>query len=207
MRQEFNKYFIQNQKSAYEMVKEFVDEQEIKLKENNMEDKNKTVAELIADLQNQLDRANNCIEGLLKENKELKDNNDIQFRNLHDLRLEYNGLYNKFHALDIEHAALIGKYCGYNKAAQDAWNENNKLKKEIEKLKNKNEYFVYENGNLSNEITKWHNKYTKEKAKHDKATKMIDELKGKQEDFNREHDKYILYRNAFHDHKNDWKLF
>lgn len=33
MCQEFNKYWIQNQKSAYEMIKEFVDEQGIKLKE------------------------------------------------------------------------------------------------------------------------------------------------------------------------------
>lgn len=147
-----------------------------------MGDRNKTVAELIADLQNQLDRANNRIKGLVKENDELKERNNTQFKNLHDLHLKYNGLYNKFHALDIEHAALIGKYCDYNKAAQDAWNENNKLKKEIEKLKNKNEYLVYENGNLSNEITKWHSKYTKEKAKHDKATKKIDELKKNQKD-------------------------
>lgn len=55
-----------------------------------MEDRNKTAAELISDLQNQLNRANNCIEVLLKENKELKDNNDIQFRNLHRLRQDIN---------------------------------------------------------------------------------------------------------------------
>ena len=55
-----------------------------------MEDRNKTVAELISDLQNQLNRANNGIEVLLKENKELKDNNDIQFRNLHRLRQDIN---------------------------------------------------------------------------------------------------------------------
>lgn len=140
-----------------------------------MEDRNKTVAELIADLQNQLDRANNRIKGLVKKNDELKEINDTQFKNLHDLRLEYNGLYNKFNALDKDYAALIDKYCGYNKASQDAWNENNKIKKEIEKLKNENEY-------LENEITKWHSKYTKEKAKHDKATKKIDELKKNQKD-------------------------
>lgn len=168
MCQKFNKYWLQYQKSAYEMVKEFVNYQENKLKENNMEDRNKTVAELIADLQNQLDRANDRIEELVKKNDELKEVNTTQFKNLHDLRLEYNGLHNKFHTLDIEHAALIGKYCDYNKAAQDAWNENNKIKKE-------NEY-------LEKEITKWHSKYTKEKAKHDKATKMIDELKKNQKD-------------------------
>ena len=181
-----------------------------------MEDKNKTVAQLIADLQNQLDKANNRIDELAEENNKLKEINNTkkalkiatnsvygitratfanpfkdprnvnntQFENLHGLRLEYNGLCNKFRALDTDYAALISKYCDYNKAAQDAWNENNKIKNEIEKLKNENEYLegiidrvISENDDMSKEITKWHNKYTKEKAKHDKATKKIDELK------------------------------
>ena len=50
---------------------------------DDLSEENAKVAELISDLQNQLNRANNDIEVLLKENKELKDNNDIQFRNLH----------------------------------------------------------------------------------------------------------------------------
>lgn len=142
MCQEFNKYFIQYQKSADEMIKEFVDEQEIKLKENNMEDKNKTVAELIADLQNQLDRANNRIEGLVKKNDELKEVNTTQFKNLHDIRLEYNGLYNKFHALDIEHSALIGKYCDYDyNAVQSIVNEK-MMAKSMEEIRNKNRNMI-----------------------------------------------------------------
>ena len=51
-----------------------------------------------------------------------------------------------------------------------------KQNKEIERLRNENKYLVSENDDLSKEIAKWHNKYTKEKAKHDKATKMINEL-------------------------------
>lgn len=168
MVQEFNKNFIQNQKSAYEMIKEFVDEQGIKLKEENMEDKNKTAAELIADLQNQLDKANNRIEELTHKNTKLIVENVL---------------------LEEDDVRMNRKYCDYNQAAQDAWNENNKIKNEIEKLKNENEYLegvidwvISENDELSKEITKWYNKYTKEKAKHDKATKKIDELKKHQKD-------------------------
>lgn len=51
-----------------------------------------------------------------------------------------------------------------------------KQNKEIERLRIENKYLVSENYDLSKKIAKWHNKYTKEKAKHDKATKMIDEL-------------------------------
>lgn len=144
--QEFNKYWIKYQKSADEMVKEFVDWQENKLKENNMEDRNKTVAELIADLQNKLDRANNRIEGLVKENDELKERNNTQFTKL---KTAINSVY------------------GLTSASYP---------KEIKKLKNENEY-------LEKEITKWRSKYTKEKTKHDKATKMIDELKKHQNRF------------------------
>ena len=162
MFQEFNKYWIKNQKSAYEMIKEIVDEQRIKLKEENMEDRNKTVAQLIADLQNELDKANNRIIKLVKENNKLTNENMI---------------------LDE-----VADYCANDVLATedafDSWNENNKINNEIEKLKNENEYLegiidwvISENDDMSKEITKWHNKYTKEKAKHDKATKKIDELK------------------------------
>lgn len=217
MCQEFNKYWIKNQKSAYEMVKEFVDEQGIKIKENNMEDRNKTVAELIADLQNQLNRANNHIDELAEENNKLtcdnillKEDSLIANKRIDKLVKENNKLIRENMILDEDNIRVNNKYCEYNQAAQDAWNENNKIKKEIEKLKNENEYLegvvdwvMSENDDMSKEITKWHNKYTKEKAKndelsknitkwynkytkekakHDKATKKIDELKKHQKD-------------------------
>lgn len=196
MVQEFNKNWIKNQKSAYEMVKEFVDEQGIKLKEENMEDRNKTVAELIADLQNQLDEANKRIDELDEENNKLtcdnillKEDNLIVNKCIDKLVKENNKLTRENMILDEDNIRVNNKYCEYNQAAQDAWNENNKIKKEIEKLKNENEYLegvvdwvMSENDDMSKEITKWHNKYTKEKAKHDKATKKIDELKKDQKD-------------------------
>lgn len=171
MCQEFNKYWIQNQKSAYEMIKEVVDEQGIKLKENNMEDKNKTAAELITDLQNELDRAN-------------KDNNDIQFRNRH---LEYE---NRCLRQDInEYAKDLDKE---KKKYQRATEKITQLKEESNALHDMIDYLEDElitekvnntkNDDMSKEITKWHSKYAKEKAKHDKATKMIDELKKHQKD-------------------------
>ena len=147
-----------------------------------MEDKNKTVAQLIADLQNQLDKANNRIDELAEENNKLtcdnillKGDNLIVNKRINKLVKENNKLTNE---------NMILKYCDYDKAAQDAWNENNKINNEIEKLKNENEYLegiidwvISENDDMSKEITKWHSKYAKEKAKHDKATKKIDELK------------------------------
>ena len=199
-----------------------------------MEDGNKTAAELIADLQNQLNKANNRIDELVVVNKSLnkaliKD----MYKNILNARYGITGLglyyestddgYTKYleglllkekgkntdlqneldkannHIEELTHkntklivenvlleeddVRMNRKYCEYNQAAQDAWNENNKIKNEIEKLKNENEYLegiidrvISENDDLSKEIAKWHNKYTKEKAKHDKATKMIDEL-------------------------------
>lgn len=175
MVQEFNKYWIKNQKLAYEMIKELADEQGIKLKEENMEDRNKTAEELIVDLQNQLDKANNRIEELTHKNTKLIVENVL---------------------LEEDDVRMNRKYCEYNQAAQDAWNENNKIKKEIEKLKNENEYLegiidwvISENNDMSKEITKWHSKYTKEKAKHDKATKKIDELKKNQKNQKNQKDK------------------